>query len=129
MHALHRIAAFAVVAMAGLGVSAQDTPGYRLAIVNPANDATVFSNPGDVSVQASVVPALAGDDRVELLVDGDSAGEPAKSLDFQLSGMERGEHVLQARVIDGTGNVSAVSPSTIFYVWQASVLFPNQRGR
>jgi hypothetical protein len=109
-----------------LGVSAQETPGYRLSIVNPGNDTTVFSDPGNVRVQAAIVPQLANGDQVELLVDGEPAGPPSTTLDFSLSGIPRGQHLVQARVIDSTGNVDAISPSSTFYVWQASRLFPNR---
>jgi hypothetical protein len=68
----------------------------------------------------AIEPPLAGSDRIELLVDGDPAGEPSSSLDFQLAGMVRGQHVLQVRVIDATGNVGAVSPSSVFYVGPSS---------
>jgi hypothetical protein len=107
----------AAIALPGLGVSAQETPGYRLRIVSPAEDARVFSDAGEVAARATVVPDLANGDRIELLVDGDPAGPPATSLDFRVSGMARGPHVLQARVIDSTGNVNAVSPSSIFYAY------------
>jgi hypothetical protein len=126
MRTLFRIAAAGLLALPILGVSAQETPGYRLSIVNPGNDTTVFSDPGNVRVQAAVVPQLANGDQVELLVDGEPAGPPSTTLDFSLTGIPRGQHLVQARVIDSTGNVDAISPSSIFYVWQASRLFHNR---
>ncbi len=48
------------------------------------------------------------------------------TLAFALSDIPRGEHQLQTRIIDSTGNVGSVSPSSTFYMWQASRLFPNR---
>ena len=79
-------------------------------------------------VRVTVVPDLASGDQVELLVDGMPAAEPSTTLDFPLVGLVRGTHVLQARIIDSTGNVGSISPSITFYVWEASRLFPVRRG-
>jgi hypothetical protein len=108
------------------GASAEDST-YQVRIVNPADQSTVFSDTGEMTVLASVSPPLANGDGLELLVDGESAGPPGASLDFALSGMARGEHLIQARVIDATGNVAVASPPDTFQVWSASILFPNQR--
>jgi hypothetical protein len=129
MRKLTRIAAAASLAAAALGALAQGNPEYDLDIVDPAEWGTVFNNNGDVLVRATVVPDLAAGDQVELLVDGLSAAPPSAVLEFPLSGLTRGQHRLQARVIDATGNVGSVSPSSTFYVFQASRLFPNRRGK
>jgi hypothetical protein len=128
MRTLANITTAAVLAMAALGVSAQGTHDYRLEIVAPAEEATVFNNSGDVPVRITVTPDLAQGDQAELLVDGVPAAPPAATLDFQLSGLVRGTHMLQARIIDSTGNVAQISPSSTFYVWEASRLFPVRRG-
>jgi hypothetical protein len=127
MRALIRTTAAALVAVAALGASAQEASSYELGIVVPAAASTVFSDTGDVTVQASVVPELAPGDKVELLVDGAPAGPASASLDFALTGIPRGQHVLQARIIDASGNVGSVSPPDTFYVWAASLLFPNRK--
>ena len=109
-------------------VDAPDVTAYQLDIVDPANQATVFNNSGDVLVRVTVVPDLAPGDRVELLVDGLPAAPPATTLDFSLSGLVRGTHMLQARIIDSTGNVGSISPSSTVYIWEDSGLFPVRRG-
>jgi hypothetical protein len=124
---LARIAAAALFAASTLAF-AQGDAGYQLDIVDPAYQSTVFSDPGDVTVSVTVVPDLANGDQVELLVDGLSAGPPSATLSFSLAGIPRGQHQLQARIIDSTGNVGSVSPSSTFYMWQASRLFPNRQG-
>jgi hypothetical protein len=112
----------------GFGARAADPSKYQLDIVDPANQATVFNNSGDVSVRVTAVPDLANGDQVELLVDGVPAAPPSTTLDFPLSGLVRGTHMLQARIIDATGNVGSISPSSTVYIWEASRLFPVRRG-
>jgi len=115
-----RIASAAILAVAACGVSAQEIPNYRVSIVSPASEAAVFNDNGDVWVRATVAPGLAKGDQIELLVDGEPAGSPATRLEFRLSGIVPGPHLLQARIIDSTGNVGSISPSSFFYVWQTS---------
>ena len=129
MRTLSSIVAAAALAVAALGASAQGVPNYDLDIVAPADGATVFSNTGDVLVRATAAPDLAKGDQVELLVDGVPAASPSATLEFPLSGIVRGQHMLQARIIDSAGNVGSVSPSSTFYVWHASRLFPNRHGK
>jgi hypothetical protein len=124
MRPLIRMAATALAA-AALAAGAQ--PSYQLSIVEPADQSTVFSDTGEMTVQLAVAPNPAPGESIELLVDGAPAGASA-STEFALSGMTRGEHTLQARIIDSTGNVAATSATTLFYVWAASVLFPNRQG-
>jgi hypothetical protein len=125
MRTCYSFIAAAVLALTALGAAAQAGSGYAIQIVSPADAATVFSDSGDVPVQVAVVPALAAGDRVELLVDGTAVAPPMALLDFPLNGITRGEHALEARVIDATGNVASSSPASIFYVWQESLLFPS----
>ncbi len=110
---------------------ARTTAAYdSIAVAQPANDATVFDNGGNVDVTVAVSPALdkGAGDRIELILDGrrvslQSAGQ------FKLSGIARGEHSLEARVVDGSGNLLISSSPVKFHMWQASRLFPNRRGK
>ena len=110
---------------------ARTTAAYdSIAVARPANDATVFDNGGNVDVTVAVSPALdkGAGDRIELILDGrrvslQSAGQ------FKLSGIARGEHSLEARVVDGSGNLLISSSPVKFHMWQASRLFPNRRGK
>ena len=127
--ALVRLAAATAIAMAAFGAFAQEIPGYNLDIGAPGNDATVFDDNGDVMVRVTVVPDLAKGDQVELLLDGMPVAPPTTSLDFPLYGILRGQHLLQARIIDATGNVGSISPSSSFNVWETSLLLPDRGGR
>ena len=117
----------AALAVPLLATAALPARAYDIDIVSPADLSTVFDNSGDFSVRMTVVPDLEAGDRLEFLVDGTPVGPPSPILEIPLQGIPRGEHVLQARVIDSTGNVGAMSPPSVVYVWQASLLFPNRR--
>lgn len=122
---LARLAAAAAFALPALGAWAQD---YQLTIVDPGDEDTVLSDHGEMTVRAAVMPELAPGDRIELLVDGLPAAAPATTPEFSLSGVSRGLHILQARIIDPTGNVGSISPSDAVYVepLPASVSEPDE---
>jgi hypothetical protein len=92
---------------------AQEAANYRLQIVEPADEATVSS---DVGIRASVAPQLARGDDVEVLLDGESVSAPTSALEFRVADLAPGPHLLQARIIDSTGNVGSISPPSFFYV-------------
>lgn len=101
-----------------------------IAIVQPANEATVFDNAGNVEVKVALAPAADFDagDRILLLLDGQQAALQS-TTQFRLSAVARGEHRLEARMVDRNGNTVLASAPVEFYVWQASRLFPNRRGK
>ncbi len=106
-------------------------PAYTsIAIVQPANEATVFDNAGKVEVKVALSPApdLDAGDRIALLLDGQQAALQS-ATQFRLSGVVRGEHRLEARIVDGNGNTVIASAPVKFHLWQASRLFPNRRGK
>jgi hypothetical protein len=125
MHRLYRLVTAAALAVPVLAAGAP-AGAYNVDIVSPADLATVFSDSGDFTVRTTVAPDLAAGDRLEFLVDGTPIGPPSPILELPLYGITRGEHVLQARVIDSSGNVASVSQASVVYVWQASRLFPNR---
>lgn len=100
-----------------------------IAVVKPAGDATVFDNAGNVEVTVAVSPALRIDagDRIALILDGRRISV-RRATQFKLSGITRGEHSLEAQVVDSSGNVLISSNPVKFHLWQASRLFPNRRG-
>jgi hypothetical protein len=69
-----------------------------------------------------VGPELASGDDVEVLLDGEPLAAPASTLDFHVSGLAPGPHLLQARIIDSTGNVGSISPPSFFYVGESTPL-------
>jgi hypothetical protein len=109
-----RITAAATLAACAFGAAAQEP--YQLGIADPMDQAVVSGDQGALVVRAAVVPALGGGDRLELLVDGTPVAKPSDQLEFHLTGIAPGVHVLQTRIIDATGNVGEISPTNILTV-------------
>ncbi|QTF93059.1 DUF4124 domain-containing protein [Halomonas sp. BM-2019] len=79
---------------------------------------------GNVPVELGIEPELREDHRVRLLVDGQLSQTAMHTTAFMVANMNPGEHVLQAELLDGSGEVRhRTSPVTIF-VHRASVNRP-----
>ncbi len=110
-----------VVALAIPGIAQADV--YEsVQIVSPGTDETIHDNNGDVAVTAAVSPPLRPGDHLVLLLDGSTAAAGPQPV-FQLNGIDRGSHTLQARVEAADGTILATSPPVTFYMWRASSLF------
>ena len=101
-----------------------------IAVVKPADNSTVFNNAGNVEVMVAVSPALRADagDRIALILDGRRVSV-RRATHFKLSSITRGEHTLEAQVVDRSGYTLISSNPLKFYLWQASRLFPNRHGK
>lgn len=97
----------------------------EIAIVSPQHEQTVHDNLGNVSV---VVEAALGDRRrIRLLLDGLPVGPDTDASTIDLEGIDRGEHKLQALLVNEKGEVLARSRAVTFYMWRASAQFPTRR--
>ncbi len=93
-------------------------------ITSPADEQTFRNNDAtNVRVSVSLSPPLQvrRGHKLQLLVDGQSAAEPGRSLNFSLPEIERGAHQLQAVVVDPDGNTVERSPVSKFFVHKTSV--------
>lgn len=119
---------FAAVLLA-LDTSAQqrapDSRYEAIEIMQPQDESTVFDNTGHVEVHVRVSPAseLAPGDRMILLLDEHAVVPNGQALDH----IKRGEHRLQARIVDNSGRSVIESKPIRFYLWQASRNFPSRR--
>lgn len=106
------------------GRAASAGQGYEhVTIVQPAADETFWGTGGDVLVRVVTVPALHPEHRVQILLDG-LAVSGSENGTAQLTGVERGEHDIMVRVIDGQDHTVATAGPVTFYVKQHSVLQP-----
>ncbi|WP_461480586.1 DUF4124 domain-containing protein [Porticoccus sp.] len=97
--------------------------GYKeVSILAPAQDATIPPGQLNVVVQIFLEPALKPGHRVQLLHNGSPYGEPAYATSFSIDSLIRGEHSLQAQIIDENGAVVAQSGSRTIHVKRASAL-------
>lgn len=114
----------AAPAAAAGGRSAADDTYRNLEIWKPANDQAIVNTAGQVEVRLRLEPGLKPGHAIWLYLDGkrvDGLAEDAS--DFELSGVARGTHTLQAAVADG-GRMVTLSDKVIFHVVQASNVQP-----
>jgi ABC-type uncharacterized transport system auxiliary subunit len=127
---LRKLAGMLIAVAAALTVPAsaqQPSPALRtITITAPADDDTVHSNVGNVRVAVTVAPRLAANETIVISLDDREAARGTRRH-LQLSGIERGTHLLQARLLDAKGNTLAQSDVVTFHLWQASRLFPSQK--
>ena len=93
-------------------------------IFQPRSEETVHDNNGNVTVE--IMALLDSDYSIRLLIDGERAAPDSRDLTFRLQGIERGEHILEALILDERGYVVTRSQPVIFFMWQASSQFPSR---
>lgn len=98
-------------------------------VVQPAED-QVFIDVDTATIGVAVRPAKRSGDRVVLSLDG-QIKEPASNeqLEFVITPIERGTHVVAATVRDASGKDLCQSTTVTFHVRQASVLAPQNPNR
>lgn len=102
------------------------TTAYELAIVAPANETTFPMGPGNFSVSVSLQPALAGNNRLQLYLDGTPWGDPQQGTSWSLTNVFRGAHDLTVAVTDNKGKQLASSEPVRVYVLRPSINFRNR---
>jgi hypothetical protein len=107
------------VALGALDAAGAPAKYRSLAIIGPAPGETVYD--GDVAVVVDLSPPLHVEDgdRIALLVDGRSVASTGRTA-FELAGIGRGAHQLQAQVTARGGEALIASPPVTFYVRRAS---------
>lgn len=105
------------------------TPEYaQFSIVKPSHNQGVRANDGSVTVYLELQPPLMPGHTIELNIDGQD-GEKIRAgdtLNFNLTNMSRGRHVVMARVVDEQGKEQIRTGPVAFYVLRVAL---GQRGR
>ena len=92
-------------------------PAYSdVVIVDPANDATIRENAGEVLVQATTTPGLRAGNRLLLILDGAPTEIAADDGVFQLSNVDRGTHTVAARIVDDADETLLESEPVTFHL-------------
>ncbi len=89
-----------------------------LTVQSPVPEEAVRANDGTVHITGAVVPELAADHRVRLVLDGAQHSVSAEAH-FTLTNMDRGAHTVMLEVVDATGSALISSNPTTFYVLRA----------
>lgn len=82
------------------GRTAGEFKYHKLEILSPANNVTVFINTENIPIEIRVLPAVNRTigHRLEILWDNEVLAQ--NQLSYQIAEADRGEHVIQARVVD-----------------------------
>lgn len=96
----------------------ETAPIYKaLNIISPTDQTIIPHGPGNFSISVSSEPALEGNHRIRLKLNGEIHGENA-SGSFAVTNARRGEHKLQAMIVDIDGNSQITSATTTIYVFR-----------
>jgi hypothetical protein len=107
---------------------AAPTAPYRgIEIASPAEQETLWNIGAVLTVQVSFDPPLRPGHYYDLIYDGQRRNLTATSPRVTLLDVFRGQHTLQAVVLDSNGRELMRSPARTFYVQQTSALNPNSR--
>lgn len=88
-------------------------------IISPANDETIRSNSGDITLQISSSPALQGNHLYVIIMDGAKVHESA-AASVTLTNVDRGSHTVVAHVQDDKEQFLASSNPITFHLQRAS---------
>jgi hypothetical protein len=90
-------------------------------IVSPKEQETLHNIEGSLSVSIATNPGLQSGHQIDAILDGERRALGARSLDFTLAEVFRGEHTLQVVIVDSAGAEIRRSAPVTFYVRQTSV--------
>ena len=98
---------------------AQETPpAPTIALAAPAPEETIRSNDGTLLVVARIDGELRVGDALEVLVDGAALARNSTGR-FALSGIDRGAHRVQVRLVNADGEPERWTGEQTFYLHQA----------
>lgn len=100
---------------------AEEIEYTSLEILQPENEATIRNNQGFMVVAVDVKPALSGDDKIQLLIDGQPIGKPQITLVFQISGIFRGAHKIAVQIVKPDGTVIKTSDTIEIFMQRPRV--------
>jgi hypothetical protein len=92
-----------------------------LDIVSPTSQETLNNIGSNLSVSVATNPGLQAGHRIHAILDGETREIGARSLDFTLPEVYRGEHTLQVVIVDSSGDELRRSAPVTFFVRQTSV--------
>jgi hypothetical protein len=114
-----------------LGFACATAGAAQVTILAPEQHGVVHDNEGNLAVDVRVEPPIDPKEgtSIRIVLDGKPAAPDASGTSFALQGVERGEHWLQALLIDRKGKTLSVSDTVYFTMWQASVNSPARKNQ
>lgn len=95
-------------------------PGYQVTITAPADQTIIPRGPGNVSVSATVAPALQSGHLLQLLMNGEPREAPQASGNWALTNVFRGEQRISIAVVDKDGKRLTESAAVTIFVFRPS---------
>lgn len=97
-------------------------PVYRELIITQPRNNEIFANnaQGKLVVAMDIQPALQGEDRVQLIMDGTVQAVQTTPI-FNLTNIDRGTHVVQEQILDNQNKVLASSAMVTFTMQRPKV--------
>ncbi|MGB5444913.1 MAG: DUF4124 domain-containing protein [Psychromonas sp.] len=72
----------------------QDIVYTTFELVAPINEATIWSNSGELSLLIDVVPELMPEDKLIIFLDGTALRDSYNDISIELTGIDKGKHTL-----------------------------------
>lgn len=96
--------------------------GYsQISIASPAPGATIPPGYEQIPVKVSTEPGLQTGHLIQLMFNGKPYGSPSFTTSFSISPLIRGEHSIQARVLDSNNDIVGQSGTTTVHVKRHSI--------
>lgn len=93
-----------------------------LDVVRPEPGETFWNIGGQLPVTVATFPALQAAHRIDVMIDGERRGLDTRALEITVPEVFRGEHTLQALIVDADGNILMRSAPVTIQVHQTSIL-------
>ena len=114
----------------GMGAQPSVAEGYEtLAVLQPASHDTLWGTGGRVEIAIDVSPDLQPRHGLGLYLDGELAESAFRTMRFSIEEVPRGEHTVQAVILDEAGRELLRSAPVTFFVQQTSIHYPRNPGR
>ena len=108
---------------ATLPSEAAKKPKYKISIMSPEKNQSIWEGSGVLTATVSVQPELNADraDQLQFKLDGKAVSGPQSELSYAFENIERGSHILAVSVVDKNGKVLKTSKSILFHMQRASI--------
>ena len=93
-----------------------------LEIISPEPEENLWNIGGSLPVTVVTFPALATDHQIDISIDGERRNLDTRALQITVPDVFRGEHSVQALIIDSSGETLMRSAPVTIFVHQTSLL-------
>jgi hypothetical protein len=108
--------------------SSMNAPFSLLQLTGLPSDEAMRANNGTFSVGVTSMPDLAGNQQLQLLLDGQPYGQPSNTPPLQLTEIARGDHTLAVQVLS-SGRVIQQSDAVTFTIQRVALGTPKPAPR